>query len=228
MKKTAIVLPLIASSILLSLSATSALAWKTEIPHNGTEAYVHATDGNIVRDRFGACVRTIKWSNASSIDACEGRKAKPVVVAPKPVVVAPKPVIVAPKVVIVEPAPVVVVKAPIVSVAAPMAFSGFFNTSGSSLTGQAKSQLNDYVTYLNANPSAKVKVLGHTDSRGSASLNQRLSLKRANSVKSYLVSNGIASARIATVGMGESNPVATNMNKAGRAENRRVELEIVR
>ena len=211
MKKTAIVLPLIASSILLSLSATSALAWKTEIPHNGTEAYVHATDGNIVRDRFGACVRTIKWSNASSIDACEGRKAKPVVVAPKPVVVAPKPVIVAPKpvivapkVVVVEPAPVVVVKAPIVSVAAPMAFLGFFDTNGSGLTGQAQSQLNDYVAYLNANPSAKVKVLGHTDSRGSASLNQRLSLKRANSVKSYLVSNGIASARIATVGMGES------------------------
>ncbi len=219
MKKT-----IITSAILLSLSSATVLAGN--IPHNGTEAYVHGTDGNIVSDRYGKCVRTIYWSEAKSIDACEGRKAVAVAKpTPKPVVVAP--VVVAPVVVAPVVEPVVVVQ-PKVSVAAPMSFSGFFATNGASLTFKAKTQLNDYVEYLNENPDAKVKVLGHTDSRGAASFNQRLSLKRANSVKAYLNSKGISANRIETVGMGESNPVASNMSKVGRAENRRVELEIVK
>lgn len=219
MKKT-----IITSAILLSLSSATVLAGN--ISHNGTEAYVHGTDGNIVSDRYGKCVRTVYWSEAKSIDACEGRKtvvAKPATKpAPKPVVAAP--VVVAPVAVV---KPVVVVQSK-VSVVAPMSFSGFFATSGASLTSKAKTQLNDYVEYLNENTDAKVKVLGHTDSRGAASFNQRLSLKRANSVKDYLNSKGVSANRIETVGMGESNPVASNMSKVGRAENRRVDLEIVK
>lgn len=270
MKKTAIILPLVASSILLSLSTTSALAWKTEIPHNGTEAYVHATDGNIVRDRFGGCVRTIHWSDATSIDSCEGRKAEPAPMVksePKHAegllhkhehasgqndlnghthehthgtgkdaythshmhdhVAKPKPVV-APAPKVVAPVPKPTLKISKEAIAAPLAFSGFFGTGGSNLTGQAKGKLDDYIEYLKATPGSRVKISGYTDSVGRDSFNQKLSLKRANSVKAYLSSQGVSADRIDTVGMGEENPVASNANKEGRAKNRRVELEILK
>ncbi len=69
--------------------------------------------------------------------------------------------------------------------------------------------------------------VGHTDSIGSEQYNQGLSERRANSVKNYLVSKGIASDRIYTEGKGETSPVASNATREGRAQNRRVEIEIV-
>ena len=69
--------------------------------------------------------------------------------------------------------------------------------------------------------------VGHTDSVGSDAYNQRLSLARAESVKAYLVSQGIPAARIKTEGKGESQPVADNASADGRAKNRRVEIDVV-
>ena len=70
----------------------------------------------------------------------------------------------------------------------------------------------------------KIIVEGHTDSRGSAQMNETLSLKRAESVRTYLVSRGIDSSKITAVGIGEVRPVAPNSTAEGRANNRRVEL----
>ncbi|MEG8039785.1 OmpA family protein [Sphingomonas sp. LR60] len=72
-----------------------------------------------------------------------------------------------------------------------------------------------------------VDVYGHTDSTGSDSYNQDLSERRARSVADYLSSHGVQSARIATRGFGETQPIASNETEAGRAENRRVEIKIV-
>ena len=69
--------------------------------------------------------------------------------------------------------------------------------------------------------------VGHTDSTGPEAYNQKLSERRANSVKEYLVSKGIAADRIYTEGKGELDPIATNATREGRAQNRRVEIEIV-
>src|SRR5690606_35044373 len=68
---------------------------------------------------------------------------------------------------------------------------------------------------------------GHTDSVGSEAYNQGLSERRANSVKNYLVSKGVPADRIYTEGKGETSPVASNSTREGRAQNRRVEIEIV-
>jgi len=72
-----------------------------------------------------------------------------------------------------------------------------------------------------------IQVAGHTDSTGSRDYNMKLSQRRANSVKNYLVSRGVPAQRLVTIGAGPDYPVADNSTEAGRAENRRVELTIV-
>jgi OOP family OmpA-OmpF porin len=69
--------------------------------------------------------------------------------------------------------------------------------------------------------------VGHTDSIGSDTYNQRLSVRRAEAVKAFLVSKGIERNRVYTEGKGEKQPVADNKTKEGRAKNRRVEIEVV-
>jgi len=76
-------------------------------------------------------------------------------------------------------------------------------------------------------PDTRVQVIGHTDSDGAASYNQRLSERRANSVASVLLSGGVRSSRINAFGRGEEQPVASNLTPTGKAQNRRVEIVIV-
>ena len=89
------------------------------------------------------------------------------------------------------------------------------------LTKVAQDTLTVAVAYLKAHADAKIEVQGHTDAIGSDAYNQGLSERRANSVKAYLKSQGIAESRIATKGFGESKPIAGNDTKDGRAQNRR-------
>ena len=75
-----------------------------------------------------------------------------------------------------------------------------------------------------ANASIRVQVGGHTDNTGSAAVNRRLSAARANAVRDYLISKGVAADRLTAVGFGPRKPVASNRTAEGRAQNRRVEL----
>lgn len=98
--------------------------------------------------------------------------------------------------------------------------------SGSSQLVQASYLILDpIIDQLKANPNVRIEISGHTDSQGSAKSNQRISEKRANSVKNYLISQGIRGSRMKVVGYGESTPIATNATKEGRAKNRRIEMK---
>ena len=88
-------------------------------------------------------------------------------------------------------------------------------------------ELNNAVQVLRENPAMRIRVLGHTDSNGPEAYNQALSERRANSVRDYLVGGGIAAGRIEAVGKGESNPIASNATPEGRAENRRINFEVL-
>jgi len=84
--------------------------------------------------------------------------------------------------------------------------------------------LTELVSILENNPDIRVRLEGYTDNVGSESHNEMVSQKRAESVKDYLVSEGIDASRIKAIGMGESNPIATNATEQGRAQNRRVDI----
>lgn len=101
-----------------------------------------------------------------------------------------------------------------------------FAFDSSNLTTLAKTNLDKLVQVLVNNPDTNINIYGHTDSKGSDDYNQKLSERRANSVKAYLVSKGIASSRMFALGEGESMPVASNDTEEGRAKNRRVEFAI--
>jgi len=87
--------------------------------------------------------------------------------------------------------------------------------------------LDEAVSALNEADSVRIRIVGHTDSRGSEAYNQSLSVRRANAVRDYFVSKGISAARLSTSGEGESRPTASNNTDDGRFQNRRVELHVV-
>jgi OOP family OmpA-OmpF porin len=99
-----------------------------------------------------------------------------------------------------------------------------FEFDSAKLTSDSKAALDDALKILNRHADLNVEIAGHTDSVGAESYNQGLSERRANSVRDYLVSNGIDAGRLTTKGYGESEPVADNATKEGRAKNRRVEM----
>lgn len=92
---------------------------------------------------------------------------------------------------------------------------------------QFQPTLNEVASTLAEFPKTYIDIYGHTDSDGSDSYNQMLSERRAQAVSTYLNQHGVQSARMATRGYGESQPIATNATEAGKAANRRVEIKIV-
>lgn len=102
--------------------------------------------------------------------------------------------------------------------------SVLFEVGKSELLPNARQRLKQVAEVLQMQEDRSIVIEGHTDSQGSNSLNERLSEQRAQSVKDYLVSRGVDSSRVRTVGFGEDRPIATNRTAEGRAMNRRVEI----
>ena len=101
-----------------------------------------------------------------------------------------------------------------------------FQTGNAELQPQAYDLLRALARTLVRYPRSHVIVKGHTDTVGGEALNQRLSEDRADRVRSFLIAESVAPARLTAIGFGESMPVATNDTQVGRAQNRRVEVEI--
>ena len=99
-----------------------------------------------------------------------------------------------------------------------------FDTGKSTIKPQSEEVLGNIADILDDYPNVKFRIEGHTDSTGSASLNQRLSQERAQSVMNYLIEKGIPSSSMTAVGYGEERPIADNNTREGRRTNRRVEI----
>lgn len=99
-----------------------------------------------------------------------------------------------------------------------------FTTGSATIRPEMRGVLDPLASTLQNDPKARVMIVGHTDSTGSAAINDPLSVERARSVRDYLVTRGVAPTRVETAGRGEREPVADNATEAGRAKNRRVEI----
>jgi len=102
-----------------------------------------------------------------------------------------------------------------------------FDFDKTALKDAAKTNVQSLAASLNQYPDTDIKIIGHTDSRGTEQYNQGLSERRAAAVKAYAVSQGVPSSRLVTIGKGFNEPIADNETDAGRAANRRVEIVIV-
>ena len=175
------------------------------------------------------CWRTANWTPATAAPGCDGAIA-PVAAAPAPAAVvapvasAPAPAVAAPAAA--APAPA----APAVGAAATKvtyAADAFFAANSAVLKAAGKAKLDDLVGKVKAINLEVIVAVGHTDSKGNDASNQKLSVRRAEAVKAYLVSKGIEKNRVYTEGKGSKQPVADNKTVEGRAKNNRVEIEVV-
>ncbi|MEX8194293.1 outer membrane protein OmpA [Comamonas guangdongensis] len=157
------------------------------------------------------CWRDASWTPATAAADCDG--ALKAAAAPAPAAaVAPAP----------APAP-----QPAVASKVTYSADAFFDFDKSVLKPEGKAKLDDLTGKIKDINLEVVIAVGHTDSIGSVAYNQKLSVRRAEAVKAYLVSKGIEKSRVYTEGKGKSQPVADNKTAAGRAKNRRVEIEVV-
>jgi OmpA-OmpF porin, OOP family len=172
------------------------------------------------------CWRTANWTPATAAPGCDGAiAAKAAAPAPAAVVVpvapAPAAAPAAPKPA--TPAPAAGAAATKVTYAA----DAFFAANSAVLKAAGKAKLDDLVGKVKAINLEVIVAVGHTDSKGNDASNQKLSVRRAEGVKAYLVSKGIEKNRVYTEGKGSKQPVADNKTAEGRAKNNRVEIEVV-
>lgn len=132
------------------------------------------------------------------------------------------------RVAVIAPAPVVVAPAPVPAPApklcSPAVINVQFDTNKADLKPQYRDELKTLADFLNEFPKATGVIEGHTDNVGPKALNMKLSQRRADTIRNYLVKEfGIAPERIKAVGYGPTKPIASNKTKAGKAQNRRIE-----
>ncbi len=198
----------VAMLVAAAAMATAASAQSIDNWRNGTSELVWKNGTSEL------CWRNNYWTPATAAADCDGA------LAPAPAAAPAAPA-----------APAAAAPAPAPAKAAPTkvtyAADAFFDFDKSVVKPEGKARLDDLVSKVADIDLEVVIAVGHTDSIGSAKYNQALSVRRAEAVKAYLVSKGIDAARVYTEGKGLTQPVADNKTRAGRAKNRRVEVEVV-
>jgi len=214
---------ILATLITAALAAAPAFADSTDKTGNAeqpraagkaNDAYVGDSGGNLISDSSGRCVQTSAWSRDQALPQCDPNAAPTVARAPAegaeasprtPVASAPPP-----------------------SEKITLSDEALFAFDQATINAEADRRLDELVTRLQGlDQVERVVIVGHADSIGTNEYNKELSQRRAESVKRYLEQKGIAPERVDVRAMGEAQPVAPNSTSAGRAQNRRVEIEIL-
>jgi OmpA-OmpF porin, OOP family len=199
------------NSLIAKLTASAAL-FGAAIAYAGVTPNLVDASGTPVRDASGSCVQTSSINHPD----CMPKKVEPPKPAPAP---APKPADAPKPVEAAKPAPQPV------KVAITIQAEALFDFDKSVLKPEGKKSIDEAIVKMKKVDVEMVIATGHTDSVGTDAYNQKLSERRATTVKEYMVSQGIPAAKITTLGKGETQPVATNKTAEGRAKNRRVDIE---
>lgn len=186
----------------IALIASSALMSSVAIATDVTGAYVTDSSGNAVRGPENHCLRTSSWSEETANKECDPD-------------LFPEPVVAAAAVPVYE--------------SVTLSANALFGFDDDTLTSEGQAALQVMGDDIRAKGAqvVDIDIIGHTDSTGAEEYNQELSVRRATAIKSYIVTEKGADASIIDVsGMGESAPIADNATAEGRAQNRRVEVNV--
>jgi OOP family OmpA-OmpF porin len=221
--------------LLLSLLLSSSFAFAGKVAPKG---YLVDSANDPVRSGFGLCWHTGTWTPADAVvEGCDDmlKPAPAPVAVPKAESDSPAPAAatsgettgVAPIADAPAPAPAAAAASTPTSEKVTFEADTFFDFDKSVLKPAGKTKLEDLVSKLKGTDIEVIVATGHTDWTGTDAYNLKLSMRRANAVKAFLVSKGVPADRVFTEGKGESKPVASNRTSEGRAKNRRVEVEVV-
>lgn len=194
------------SAIALASALTSGIA----IAHVKNGALVDSSK-NPVKATYDKCVTVADGTFSSSCQDIQPKKVEAPVAAPAP---APK----------VEAAPTKTTEKVEQNIS--LAGDALFATNSATLTDAGKASLDPVVVGLRELSDYSVSLFGHADSRGNDAYNMKLSERRAQSVADYLTGKGIPASAISVYGRGETEPVASNATREGRAQNRRVDVKV--
>jgi OOP family OmpA-OmpF porin len=209
-----------------------------------------SSSGDVWKNSYGECWRNGSWTPATAAPGCDGA----IVIEPKAASVNSQNSAASSNALQVEQAPAAKqapsqadapglqpapasasssapspAAAPAAAVSSKVTYAAdaFFDFNKSVIKPEAKAKLDDLVDKIKAVNLEVIIAVGHTDAVGSDAYNQKLSMRRSNAVKAYLINKGVDKTRIYTEGKGEKQPVADNGTKEGRSKNRRVEIEVV-
>ncbi len=228
MKKLNKVAVLFASAALAAPIASFAMAHGGMAPKSIDNW--RASDGTVWKNGTNElCWRDSGWTPATAAENCDGAIKPPPPPAPAPPPPPPPPAPVAPKPAVVAPVVPVAPAPPPAPVQEKVTFASdaLFDFDKSNLKPSEQAKLSDLVDKTKGVNLEVIIAVGHTDIVGTSAYNQKLSIARAESVKSFLVGKGVERNRVYTEGKGFSQPAADNKTAAGRAKNRRVEVEVV-
>ena len=210
-----------------SLFAAAALAGPAMTASaQNVDNWVNANGINWKSGAGDLCWRDAGWTPATASKTCDGAPPPPPP-PPGPPRPPPPPAPAAPRAPPPAPPPPPPPPPAPVSEKVTFAADAFFDVNKADLKPEGRAKLDDLVSKMAGINLEVIIAVGHTDSDGSDAFNQRLSVRRAESVKNYLATKGVERNRIYTEGKGEKQPVADNKTREGKAKNRRVEVEVV-